>query len=277
VCLLYLTFNRLRYAQLSLPRLLEDASEDFELVIWDNGSTDGTADFLRGVKDRRIQELILRPSNEGQAPAIQFAWSQTEATLCGKVDDDCLLTPGWTRTLTAAHLEIPKLGGIGCWHFMPEDFDASLAHAKIREFAGHRILVHPHIGGTGFLTKRSDYRLFGPIDPRYLLSNYWVRLAAQGRINGWYIPLIFQEHMDDPRSAHCSLPETFDGPGRSWMIRNRGFRTRAEYENWIQADARRILRAPTDLTPIARIRELKARATRGVRRAFSSLRLASRA
>jgi glycosyltransferase involved in cell wall biosynthesis len=268
VCLLYLTFNRLRYAKLSLPRLLEDATEDFELVIWDNGSSDGTADFLRGVRDRRIREVVLRPGNEGQAAAIQFAWSQTEAELCGKVDDDCLVTPGWTRVLSAAHLQIPELGGVGCWHFMADDFDPELARRKLRALGGHTILVHPHIGGTGFLTKRADYRRFGPIDPRYLLSDYWIRLAAQGRVNGWYFPLVLQEHMDDPRSAHCALPETFESPGRSWMIREKGFRSRAEYERWIRADAHAILSAPADLTPVARLRELKARMTRGARRAL---------
>jgi glycosyltransferase involved in cell wall biosynthesis len=271
VCLLYLTCNRLAYAKLSLPRLLEDSTEDFELVVWDNGSSDGTADFLRGVRDRRIQELALRPTNEGQAPAIQLTWSQTKAALCGKVDDDCLVSPGWTKVLSAAHEEIPQLGGVGCWHFMAEDFDADLARMKLRTFGRHQIVVHPHIGGTGFLTKRADYSRFGPIDPRYLLSDYWVRLAAQGRVNGWYFPLVLQEHMDDPRSAHCSLPETFEGAGRSWMIREKGFRDRAEYEDWIRADAKAILAAPTHLTPVARLRELKARLTRGARRTLGRL------
>ena len=34
--------------------LLEDSTEEFELVIWDNGSTDRTSDFLTSVRDRRI-------------------------------------------------------------------------------------------------------------------------------------------------------------------------------------------------------------------------------
>jgi glycosyltransferase involved in cell wall biosynthesis len=264
--LLFLTYNRLHYTRLALPRLLEDATEDFELVVWDNGSTDGTPDYLRGVRDRRLQELVLRPRNEGQAAAVQHAWSGTGLELCGKVDNDCLVTPGWTRILAAAHRDLPQLGGIGCWHFMPEDFDQRLAAHKLRTFQGHRVLVHPHIGGTGFLTKHADYERFGPVDPQYLLSSYWARLAARGRVNGWYFPLVPLEHMDDPRSPHCDLPEELDDSAGSWITRTRGFRTRAEYERWIRNDARAILTAPAELGRRARLRELRARAARAVRR-----------
>lgn len=248
ICLVFVTCNRLDYTMRSLPRLLEDADEAFDLVVWDNGSTDGTQDFLRGVIDRRIQELVLRPTNEGQSTAANHAWSQTRAELIGKVDDDCLVTPGWTRRLAAALRDVPRLGGIGCWHFMPEDFDLARAAHKIHTFGEHRIVVHPHIGGTGFLATRADFQRFGPIQERYLQSEYWLRLASHGRVNGWYYPLILQEHMDDPRSPRCRLPERFaDGEG-SWVIRSRGMRTRAEFERWIREDARAILGAPSELS-----------------------------
>jgi glycosyltransferase involved in cell wall biosynthesis len=247
VLLLFTTFNRLEYTRLSLPRLLEDSTERFELIIWDNGSTDGTADFLRGIRDSRIRELVLRPTNEGQAVALNTVWSQTDAVLCGKVDNDCLMTPGWTRVLAAAHRDVPELGGVGCWHFMPEDFDKVLAAHKIRRFGSHRLVVHPHIGGSGLLTKSADFRRFGPIDPRYLQSTYWWRLAADGRVNGWYYPLIYQEHMDDPRSEHCVLPQRFSEEDVPFALRSRGWKTRQEFEGWLRRDARSILSSPSEL------------------------------
>jgi glycosyltransferase involved in cell wall biosynthesis len=245
--LVYITFNRLRYTRLSLPRLLADPSERFDLVIWDNGSTDGTAEFLRSVHDPRIREVVLRPANEGQAAATNYAWSRSDAELCGKVDNDCLVTPGWTRVLASAHAAISELGGIGCWHFMEEDFDLERAAPKLRRMGTHQIVVHPHIGGTGFLLKRKDYESFGPVDER-LLSRFWIRLAIHGRINGWHYPLVLQEHMDDPRSSYCAMPERIEPHGGSWITRSRGLTTRADFERWIRDDAAKILGSPSEVT-----------------------------
>ena len=42
-------------------------------------------------------------------------------------------------------------------------------------------------------------------------TKYWLKMAKAGYINGFYYPLIFQEHMDDPRSEHNRLKKmSFD-------------------------------------------------------------------
>jgi len=61
----------LEYTRLALASLLADAAEEFSLTLWDNGSTDGTRDYLRdGVKDPRIVETVLSEENVGQTGAI---------------------------------------------------------------------------------------------------------------------------------------------------------------------------------------------------------------
>jgi hypothetical protein len=119
----------------------------------------------------------------------------------------------------------------------------------------HEVLSQTHIGGSGFLVKRSDYVRHGPVDER-LLSRFWIRLAVSGRINGWYHPLIFQEHMDDPRSSHCALLDAIPAGGGSWITRSRGIRTRRDFEQWIREDARRIQVGPSEVGLRARISEL---------------------
>lgn len=274
ITLLYITCNRLAYTRLSLPRLLADPDEEFELVIWDNGSTDGTVEYLRDLRDPRIKEVVCRPRNEGQWCAVNYAWSHSAAQLVGKVDNDCLMQPGWTRTLAAAHRDEPTFGGIGCWSFMPSDFDPLAAAHKIRRFGGHEVLMHPHIGGSGFLLKRSDYKAAGRLPRGGRVSQYWLRLARSGRVNGWYHPLIYQEHMDDPQSAHCLLPEAPVNGDVPFAFSARGFTTRTQYGNWLREDARRIQRAPSQLVEqtewLPRIRRLERRLLRGLRRFWKS-------
>jgi len=205
--LVYITYNRLEYTKKSLPALLADPVEDFSLTIWDNASTDGTVEYIRNeVKDSRITDVVFSKENVGQTQAVNQIWSNSSADLLGKIDNDCIMNAGWTRILAQAHRDIEKLGVVACWHFPLEDFDENAARkaGKIQRFGNHQIFRHPWTCGTGFLFKRSVFEKFGPIDRKYT-TNYWLKIAAGGYINGFYYPLILQEHMDDPKSGHCLI------------------------------------------------------------------------
>jgi glycosyltransferase involved in cell wall biosynthesis len=206
VCLLMVTYNRLDYTRKSISKLLEDKNESFELYLWDNCSTDGTQDYLKSLDDPRIKEVILHKDNPGPTYAINRIWAKTKAELLGKVDNDCLVTPGWTRILTQAHRDVKDIGAIASWHFRLEDFDEKIAKYKISVRNGHKIFRHSHVCGSGFLIKKISYQRMGNCldgDRRHGLTGYFQLLAKMGLINGWYVPLILQDHMDDPFSKHC--------------------------------------------------------------------------
>ena len=205
--LIFITFNRLHYTRLSLPRLLEDPTEEFELTIWDNASTDGTRDYLQNeVKDPRIGEIVFSDENVGQVVAINKVWGESTADLLGKVDNDCLVTPGWTRTLARAHGEMEHLGVIACWHYFPEDFDHERAKHKIQTFGSVQIFRHANTCGSGLLIKRRHFLELGPL-PGPATTTYWFGMALAGYVNGFYHPIVHQEHMDDPKSEHSVLKD----------------------------------------------------------------------
>ncbi|MDI6449686.1 glycosyltransferase family 2 protein [Anaerobaca lacustris] len=203
--LVFITYQRLEYTKLALASVLADPTEEFSLTIWDNASTDGTPAYLRNeVSDPRIADIVLSKENVGQTAAVNEVWGRSKADLLGKLDNDCIVTPGWTRTLAQAHRDIEPLGVVACWHFFSDDFDYDRARHKIQTFGSHRIFRHPWTCGTGLLIKKTDFQDFGPI-PGQATTQYWLRMAAAGRINGFYYPLIYQEHMDDPKSRHCLM------------------------------------------------------------------------
>jgi glycosyltransferase involved in cell wall biosynthesis len=203
--LVFVTHNRLEYTRLALQSVLADPTEKFALTIWDNASTDGTVEFLQTeVSDPRIVDLVLCQENQGQTTAVNESWARSQADLLGKLDNDCIMTPGWTRTLAQAHADIPELGVVACWHFFAEDFEYERARHKIQTFGRHQIFRHPWTCGTGLLIKRTDFEEFGPIREK-ATTQYWLHMARAGRVNGFYYPLIYQEHMDDPMSIHSKV------------------------------------------------------------------------
>lgn len=205
--LIFITHNRLDYTKLALASVLADPTEEFSLTIWDNASTDGTVEYLKNeVNGSRIADIIFSKENVGQTAAVNTIWSNSKADLLGKLDNDCLVTPGWTRILAQAHNDISNLGVVACWHYRPDDFDYERAKHKIQTFGKHQIFRHPWTCGTGLLIKRSTYLKFGPIHGDGT-TGFWVKLAVNRYINGFYYPLVYQEHMDDPKREHSHLKD----------------------------------------------------------------------
>jgi glycosyltransferase involved in cell wall biosynthesis len=207
--LLLITYNRLHYTKLAVPSILGDATEEFSLIIWDNASTDGTVEYLKNeVQDPRIRDIILCKENAGQVKAVNEVWGTSKADLIGKLDNDCLVTPGWTRKIAEAHSDVPDLGIVGCWRHALSEFDERAARraGKIQQFGRHQVLRHPWVSGCTFLMKRDTFAVVGPMVGR-ATTQYSIRVASKGYINGFYYPLILQEHMDDPASPHCAIKD----------------------------------------------------------------------
>jgi len=207
--LVFITYNRLEYTKLALASVLVEPTEEFSLTIWDNASTDGTVEYLKNeVNDPRIVDMIFSKANVGQVTAVNEVWGRSEADLLGKLDNDCLVTPGWTRILAKAHEDIEKLGAVACWHYPLEEFDEKAVRkmGKIQSFGKHQIFRHPWVCGTGVLIKRDTFEKLGPMKGKTPWE-YWLKMARAGYINGFYYPFVYQEHMDDPGSAHCMLTD----------------------------------------------------------------------
>jgi len=235
ICLVVVTHNRLAYTRKCLEALLADRKTDFDLVLWDNASTDETAEYLRdGIKDARVKEVVLHKENPGPTFALNRIWSKSKAELIGKVDNDCLVAPDWLTKLSEAHTEIEQLGAIACWHYREIDFNESVARWKIHQYGRHRIFRHPHVCGSGFLLKRSIYQKIGPCPEgsrSYGLTGYFHKVALGGYINGWYYPFVLQDHMDDPFSPHCAFKDdaTMQAVGEvTYTMRTHAIKTYAE-------------------------------------------------
>jgi glycosyltransferase involved in cell wall biosynthesis len=81
----------------------EDAPE-FEVIVVDDGSTDGTAERAEGVaRSLPFHLRVLRQDEStGPAGARNRGWQATPAKLIAFTDDDCVPEPTWLTTLAGA-------------------------------------------------------------------------------------------------------------------------------------------------------------------------------
>ncbi len=247
--LIFITYNRLDYTKLALASLLADPTEGFSLTIWDNGSTDGTRGYLSSVNDPRILRKVFAKENVRLHGAVNDLFSKSSADLVGIIPNDFLVTPGWTRALARAHADVPRLGMVGCWHFSPEDFDYKRAKHKIQKFGRHQVFRHPWTGGGAGLVKLKAVKECGLLESSATTS-YWIRMALKGYINGFYFPLIYVEHMDDPKSKHSHLKdeESYQAAKKvTFNINSPGQETLADRWRWRQKVLDNLLDDPWDV------------------------------
>ncbi len=248
--LLMVTHTRPHYTRLSLPRLLESCDDTMRVWVWHNGTHAETLRVVReGLDHPRLHRFHHSPSNQLLREPINWFFGNSNGDLLGFVNDDCLVRDGWADKLRKAHQDVAQFGVIACWHFPVEDFIADLAQKKTHRFAcGHQLMVNPWVQGSGVIMKRECVDALGVLPARDKgFTRYCIRIAAAGWINGWYVPLVPIDHMDDPRSPHTMLKTDADLehhlPLSAWL---RGTRTIEAWTAHLRRSARIVQEAPTD-------------------------------
>ena len=104
------------------------APDRFEVIVADDGSSDGTAEMVEGfASEFRLRALRLEKG--GKPAALNAALAICEATACLFIDDDVLASPGLLDEHLAARRENPKALGIGKLIQRPPRSSDWFAHA----------------------------------------------------------------------------------------------------------------------------------------------------
>jgi dolichol-phosphate mannosyltransferase len=94
-----------------LTDAMSETRYDYEIIVVDDGSTDGTVDKVRDWtrRDPRVR-LLSRAGERGLAGAVLYGWSQSNANLLGVIDADLQhppeLLPELLRTAEQADIAI---------------------------------------------------------------------------------------------------------------------------------------------------------------------------
>ncbi len=211
VDLLMITYARPDYLRQSLPHLLNTVDARTRVWLWHNGDDPEVLRVVHAHLDHpRVHRFHHSHDNVRLRPPTNWLWREADGELLGKVDDDCIIEPGWVERLRKAHAS-QDFGVIGAWRFRPEDFRPDLAARKTVVYPdGHRLLRNLWVQGSGYLMPRDVVRELGPLRDRQSFTRYCIEVARTGRVNGWLLPFITEEHMDDPRSPRSPLKTDAD-------------------------------------------------------------------
>jgi len=85
------TYNAERYVEESILSILQQTHSDFDYVVVDDGSTDGTLDRLEALTDPRLR--VIPAGRVGRSRALNLAWQASQGNLIAIQDADDLAFP----------------------------------------------------------------------------------------------------------------------------------------------------------------------------------------
>jgi GT2 family glycosyltransferase len=244
---LMITHNRPHYTALALKALLDTCEQSMRVWVWHNGDDAATMNVVSSFRGHpRLYKLRVSERNVGLREPTNWFWQHAAAPYVAKVDDDCIVQSGWASALVEAHERQPQLGIVACWHFYDDDFVPELAAPKVRELSGgQRLMLNCWVQGSGYVMRRRVFEQLGPLKKAETFTDYCIRASAAGWINGWPLPLIHIEHMDDPRSEYTRFgSEEEFVRNRPLTAINHRVHTLAEWRNHAHWIARSLQQAP---------------------------------
>jgi GT2 family glycosyltransferase len=210
-----LSHSRLAYLRTTLAALhATTARDDYELIVVDNGSTDGSAEALRRLAAcGAIDKLILQSENRGTSAGFNAGFAQADPSTryLIKLDSDIvILTPGWLRAFDRFYARVPGLGLLALRQVN------HLAHrlASTQRVAGEPVISWNDsvIGGACMTIPRALFDALGYFREDFGIKympddiDYAARVALTGR-RSFYLCRTMAYHRHD-RDRHYAALET---------------------------------------------------------------------
>jgi glycosyltransferase involved in cell wall biosynthesis len=195
------SYNHAAYIGETLQSVLNQSFWNFEIVITDDGSRDGTPDIIRQFSDPRIHLEVFQ-KNRGASVAANSAIRRSRGKMICPLSSDDYFLPGKLEKQVAFLAENPAIAAVfglpkfidqrgnpapgGAWHGdvfrvpLVENVQSRYDWLRLFFFGGN-YLCHPTA-----MVRRSVYDAIGLFDPRYVSLpdlDMWVRLSMNHEIH----------------------------------------------------------------------------------------------
>lgn len=196
VTVLIPVLNRERFVDDAIRSVVEQDFEDLEIVVVDDGSTDGTAEVLASWarSDPRIV-VVTSPTNQGIPAALNLGLSHARGEYVARLDSDDMLRHGRLAAQATLLDMRPDVVLVSCSYDIVDAAGTYLGTWRSEE--PHEVValllgfVNVIGGGGQVMFRRADVLDLGGFSLRYpTVEDYdlWVRLLGRGRLET--LPLV---------------------------------------------------------------------------------------
>jgi N-acetylglucosaminyl-diphospho-decaprenol L-rhamnosyltransferase len=161
-------YNQLKYTKLCLESLQTTLTELPEIILVDNASTDGTADYLKSLSKVKV---ISNVQNLGFAGGCNIGIKAASGEWVVVLNNDVIVAPGWLDGM---------LDAANYWKLQivtPAIREGEYTYdisAYARELTGRmqRVIRRGRANGICFMAHRSVFETIGLFDEKFLIGQY---------------------------------------------------------------------------------------------------------
>ena len=203
------TYNEAAVIEETLRRAaaaLRSAGEDFELVVVDDASADGTAERVESLADEIPVRVLRRPGRLGLATAVLDGWATARGDVWGVMDADLQHPPETLTALAAAIRQGADLaigsryvpgGGTSDWTWVRRFISRTATHMAATVLPLKLAVVGDPMSGI-FMVRASALRRRST-ESRWVTRFSWRLLPRRIIRTWWRCPTFF-------RNANAALP-----------------------------------------------------------------------
>ena len=227
------TWNGLHHLKRCLPALLKQTAISFEVILVDNGSTDGSAKWVAQTYPEVV--LVRLGLNQGFAAANNAGFERARTELIATLNNDAQPDPEWLASLVHAADTHPEAGSFASRVVLTNDpsiLDSTGITTDVLGIAWNRDSAGPvgsekegEIFGAcaaAALYRKTLLEELGGFDPTYFAYLEDVDLAWRARWTGWtarYVPSARVTHSHSATAGVDSQFKTFHlGRNKVWTI-----------------------------------------------------------
>ncbi|HHY35332.1 MAG TPA: glycosyltransferase [Firmicutes bacterium] len=177
-------WNNVEYTRLCVDSIFRNTEEPFELILIDNGSTDGSAEYFESLQEQHNNVVVIsNPLNTGYGYACNQGLAAATGDYVVIMNNDIVVPPNWLRLLLRP-AQAPQVGIVGprannvsgsqciaTSYGSNLDLMEGFAQTLARKNAYQGSFV---VRAVGFcmLVKRSVIEAIGGFDPRFGIGNF---------------------------------------------------------------------------------------------------------
>lgn len=235
VSVVVINWNGRRYLERCLPSLISQTVPPFEMIVVDNGSTDGSREWIR----RNFPDvyLIANDRNIGFAAANNQAFKVARGEYIATLNNDAWATPNWLEELSSVMAQDSTIGMCASTMLFAERPFLINSTGINLDWAG---IAWDRQGGEIYDNRKSEpVEVFGPcagaalyrramleelggFDEDFFAYLEDVDLAWRARLKGWrclYVPTAVVYHHHSATSIEGSSFKNFLlGRNKVWLI-----------------------------------------------------------
>ncbi len=178
-----LTFNRQLFTQRCLESILANTARPFRLAVLDNGSTDGSTQYLKDLRERGlVDDLTFNRENRGLSAGKNQLVRHAPTKLVCLLDNDFYCHPGWLERMVKVMMADPTIVAVSPYSAMPDHHPSAVLEEF--EVAGERVTSMTKLGGTMLIRRRDFLRVGGFPSGRgrmmhFASTPFWKALLAK--------------------------------------------------------------------------------------------------